>query len=352
VFVDQGDKVREGDPIVRISARDYRAELDKVEAQSAQKQAELRMLKIGPRHEEIRVARREVETARTSVEHAKKRYDEAIRMHAERLSKAKASADKANERLNYAELNLERQKISYRRNLISRKEYEEAEEVAAVRRKELKEAESELKLVLADDLAELRRDLAVAEGKLKEAQSRLELLLAGSRPEQIDGAQADIARLQAEEQYLQGHIRLTQVSSPASGIVTTPKLKEKLGEYVKKGDLIAEVYELGTVKAEIAIPEKEIADVSVGQNVAVKARAYPDKTFYGKVTSVAPIATAQVDTWSGKTVIVTTELENSALLLKPEMTGHAKIYSGKRRLIEIMTRRLVRFFRVEFWSWW
>ena len=51
-------------------------------------------------------------------------------------------------------------------------------------------------------------------------------------------------------------------------------------------------------------------------------------------------------------VLVSTELNNTPLLLKPEMTGHAKIYCGQQRLIDIVMRRLIRFLRVEFWSWW
>jgi hypothetical protein len=31
------------------------------------------------------------------------------------------------------------------------------------------------------------------------------------------------------------------------------------------------------------------------------------------------------------------------------MTGNAKIYCGKRPLIELLTRRLVRYVRTEFW---
>ncbi len=51
-------------------------------------------------------------------------------------------------------------------------------------------------------------------------------------------------------------------------------------------------------------------------------------------------------------VRVNTEVENGDLALKPETTGYGKIYVGDRRLIEIVSRRLVRFLRVEFWSWW
>jgi hypothetical protein len=51
-------------------------------------------------------------------------------------------------------------------------------------------------------------------------------------------------------------------------------------------------------------------------------------------------------------VLVTTRLDNAGGLLKPEMTGNAKIHGERQRLIELVTRRLVRFLRVEFWSWW
>jgi hypothetical protein len=50
--------------------------------------------------------------------------------------------------------------------------------------------------------------------------------------------------------------------------------------------------------------------------------------------------------------LVVTRLENGDFSLKPEMTGNAKIYCGQRRLYEIVFRRLIRFVRVEFWSWW
>jgi len=109
---------------------------------------------------------------------------------------------------------------------------------------------------------------------------------------------------------------------------------------------------LRTVPAEIAIPEAEIADLNVGQAVVLKARAYPHISFRGNVLSTAPIATRQDEWRAGRTVLVTTRLDNDALLLKPEMSGNAKIYRGERRLIDLVTRRIVRYLRVEFWSSW
>jgi hypothetical protein len=51
-------------------------------------------------------------------------------------------------------------------------------------------------------------------------------------------------------------------------------------------------------------------------------------------------------------VLIVTQLENGSLLLRPGMTGKAKIYCGERRVIDLVIRRLARLVRVEFWSWW
>ena len=143
------------------------------------------------------------------------------------------------------------------------------------------------------------------------------------------------------------------VAAPVTGVVTTPKLEEKVGQLVRKGELIAEIFDLDQIKAEIAMPEKELADVRTGQEVQLKIRAYPEKTFYGAVTGIAPIVNQpEPQTMPGRTVRVTVQLDNRSGLMKPGMTGHAKIFCGERRVYDVLFRRFVRFFRVEFWSWW
>jgi hypothetical protein len=146
-------------------------------------------------------------------------------------------------------------------------------------------------------------------------------------------------------------------------------------QLVKKGDLIAKVYDIQTITAEIVVSEQDIADVKVGEPVVLKARAHPDQTFRGTVTAIATVAQINSSSSSGsvfsspgqtpsgtatfsranvnpKTVLVTTRIDNSALLLKPEMTGQAKIFCGQKRLFDLVTRRIARTVKVEFWSWW
>jgi len=352
VFVEEGDQVRQGDPIATLSDREYRAEFNKTTAEIQEKEAKLRMLKVGPRPEEIEVARKVLVTAKTRQEQARKRYDEAIRLRAERQVRAEATVDKSKDRLKYAQQSFERLKPLYEKGFIARKELDEVEEPVTVRGREAEEAQASLNQVLYDDLADFQKELAVTEKELDEAQGRLSVLLAGSRKEEIEATEAEIGRLTAQQRLLEEQLLLMRVVSPHAGVITTPRMKEKVGQLVSKGTLIAEVHDLRTIEAEIAVPEQEIADVQVGQPVVLKARSYPTESFEGTVTAIAPAAVRPDEALDQKIIRVITKIDNAPLLLKSQMTGNAKIYSGKRSIAELMTRRLVRYLRVEFWSWW
>jgi multidrug resistance efflux pump len=225
-------------------------------------------------------------------------------------------------------------------NLRSRNEYEDAEERAAT-----------------------------AGNELVEANSRLTVLLRGTRPEEINATRAQADRLEEQRRYVQEQLRLLKIVSPTTGIVATPsrQLKEMRRMLVKKGDLILKVYDLKTLTAQILVPEKEIAGVQVGQKVVLRVRAFPDENFHGTVSSIAtsaqaaagsagekPLGTTSASSSASvnKTILVTTQIENRSLLLKPEMTGQAKIFCGQRRIVDLITRRMARTFKVEFWSWW
>src|SRR5206468_180964 len=289
VYVDEGQRVAAGQLVARLEDRDYRAELRSVEAQSDEMRARLKMLRAGPRMEERRVASQNLETAETRHEHARRRVEEAERMQTARLAKATADVAVAGERLQYARNDVERSRALFIGELVSRRTLEESQERAAVGDKELAAARADLAavsagdLALTGDLAGFRKDLAVAQKETEEARARLRLLEAGSRPEEIEGAEATLARLLSQRSHLEEQLRLVTVRSAVDGIVTTAKPRERVGQYMKKGDLIVEVHEFTTVRVEIAVPEREIGDVKVGQPVIVKARAFPEHPSEGRV---------------------------------------------------------------------
>jgi putative peptide zinc metalloprotease protein len=308
ICIDEGDQVHEGDPIARISGQEMKAELAKTEALLRQTQARFKMLEIGPASEEIEVAKAAVTKSEDSVKYARSRRDRDQKLFEEKL--------------------------------VSKKDLEDVQELAAM-----------------------------AENGVTEARSKLKVLLRGSRPEELDATKAELDGYEAQRRYLEGQIRLLNICSPAGGIVATPsrQLKELKHQLVKKGDLIARIYDVKTMAVEIVISEREIADVKPGQRVVLKVRAYPDLAFEGTVKAVATTARGESGSLgqasssatsynssggTSKTVLVTTEIDNRSFLLKPEMTGQAKIICGKRSFLGLLKRRLTRMVKVEFWSWW
>lgn len=355
VHVAEGDLVQRGDPIATLSDLDYRAELRKTEADINRLQAKLKMLKAGPRREEVDLAQEAVETAQSKHEKAIRLYEEARHVRGERLAKTKAALDKAGERFQYQKLQVERFVGLLQAGFIAQKDFDLVDKEMKVGQREVEEALGAMNMVVADDLAEMRNAVVVAKNELAEAKGQLTVLLAGSRPEEIEAAEAEFARLETQQRYLLEQIQLLNVVSSISGMITTPtrQLRDMIGRNVKKGDFIAKVHELKTVTAEITVSEKEIADVEVGQSVILKARAHSESTFEGQVVLIATTASSdQAEQRAESTILVLTELDNIGGLLKPEMTGNARIYCGKRRLFDLVTRRIARYIRVEFWAWW
>jgi multidrug resistance efflux pump len=291
IHINEGQSVKKGELIAELSDRDVRAELTKTAALIDETQARLKLLQAGTRAEEL-------ELARTVLK-------------------------KTEERVEYGGKHLKMDETLYAQQLISQRELELTRELTALRAREV-----------------------------QEARDRLKLLEAGNRPEEMEATVAELNRLKAQHAYLEQQLALLKVHTPVDGIVITPRVRENVGQAVKKGDLIAEVHEMRKLTVEIHIPEKEIAEVHVGQRIVLKARAYPLEKFDARVIAIAPAAVQPEEMRGERMVRVRTELENPDLLLKPEMSGRAKIYCGERRLLDIVGRRMVRFFKVDFWSWW
>lgn len=290
VYVDEGTVVAPGDTIARLSELDHQARLRAIEADVAEREAHLRLLKAGARREELELAR--------------------------------LAIVRAEEPLRVAQAEAERVRTLAATQVVTRAELERAEERVAV---------------LANEL--------------EQARGRLAVLTAGSRPEEIAATAQAVARAVAERNRLEAEIARLVVTAPHEGVVMTPRLSEKVGEYVEPGDVIAEVHAIDRLTATIDVSERDIGEVTLGHPVALRLRAYPSRTFHGRVTRIAGTA-ADTGWLAERTVRVEVDLPNDERLLRPMMTGYARIDVGDRRAVDVLTRRVRRYIRVEFWSWW
>jgi multidrug efflux pump subunit AcrA (membrane-fusion protein) len=89
--------------------------------------------------------------------------------------------------------------------------------------------------------------------------------------------------------------------------------------------------------------------VAVGYPVALKLNSYLGRpALTGRVAFLAP----EVDATSGASFVrVECKIQNHADLLKPGMTGFAKIYCGRRSFFHLATRRAMSWVRTELWTW-
>jgi multidrug efflux pump subunit AcrA (membrane-fusion protein) len=287
VLVKEGDIVEEGQELALLNVRDHQKNYDVVNADLDKALADLSLLNAGPKPEEVEKAEQQVSTA-------DKRYE-------------------------YSQREAERLKSLYETGVTPEEEYLEAAKTADV--------DAEL---------------------LEVAKAHLKVVKSGARPEEIEAQEAVVRDLETKLKYYKENISLGRLTAPSGGQVVSSYLENRIGQVLRKGDLFAVLQDTKKIQAEIHVPEADIGEVNIHERVKVKLWAYPTKYFYGKVVSIAPSAE---NTGEGNIVRVMTEFDNTDGILKPEMTGEAKIKGEVRTVFMAFSRMLVRFFLVEVWSW-
>lgn len=92
------------------------------------------------------------------------------------------------------------------------------------------------------------------------------------------------------------------------------------GAYIMQGEKLYAVSDLSSVWLYADLYEKDVANVQVGQNVAVTTTAYPGETFTGVVSFINPVLDDAT-----RTIKVRIELANPDGRLKPNMFANANI---------------------------
>jgi biotin carboxyl carrier protein len=168
--------------------------------------------------------------------------------------------------------------------------------------------------------------------------------------EQIQALEAEVRRLEVLLADYQRQLELTVLRAPVAARVTTPQIDQRVGQYLKKGDLFATLEQAQSIRAEIQVPEGDAPLVRVGAAVKVVLWAYPNETFTGSVTEVAPVAAIPANS-KVNSVRVLAELPNPDQRLKSQITGYAKIRAGRMLFGFVLSRLIIRWFQVQFWYW-
>ena len=182
--------------------------------------------------------------------------------------------------------------------------------------------------------------------QLQTSQGNARKLFTANRINQYQIERNQINKLEAELSLLRNLKEKTQIVSPISGTILTPRLKERMGELLEKGDAFCKVANLEKLRAEIQFPGNDIEFAKKGQKIKLLVSAFPENTFWGKVEKVSSRANINTEK---KSFLVLGKIDNVDGVLKPGMTGQAKVYCGKKSLAYVIFRKPVRLFRELIW---
>jgi multidrug efflux pump subunit AcrA (membrane-fusion protein) len=138
----------------------------------------------------------------------------------------------------------------------------------------------------------------------------------------------------------------TEIRAPVAGIVVTPRLDEKTGQFLASSAEFCVLADISDVIVEVAVPESEAAELRVGEPLWAKMNPYPGRTFHGTVQHVAATVHEEGEE---RFVIAESRIENPEALLKPGMLGKAKVSIGRRSLATALFRRPVRYAWLKLW---
>jgi HlyD family secretion protein len=261
IGVEKGDKVQEGQVLVRLEDSEFRAQVNQAKANLAAAQARLDSLRTGSRPEE-------------------KLKDRAAVLQAE-----------AN--LKNAEAEYQRAQSLYRSGVASKAEYDRA-------------------LAARDS----------AEAMVQAARQSSAMTDIGPRKEEIRAADAEVQQMKAALDYANTQLAATEIKAPVSGTVLE-RIVER-GEMVSPSAFggsgartsVVDLADLTDLQVELDISQTDFARLKPSQRAEIIPDAYPNLRFTGFIEEIAPEANR-----AKSTVQVKVKVENPNEQLRPEMNA-------------------------------
>jgi HlyD family secretion protein len=270
IGVEQGDRVREGQVIVRLDDTEYRAQVQQAKGSLANLEAKLTEALHGSRPEEISVADANMVNAQADLENARVTLDRT-----KRLAEAKVVSHQA-----------------------------------------------------LDD-AQAKYDGAAA--RVNSLRKTLDLAKLGPRQEQIDALRGQVEQAKGQVAYAETQLSDTVIKAPVTGTILERAVEK--GEFVTTsfvGDKGAKGYvvslaDLNDLQVELDIAQNDFNKLGPKQKGAITVDAFPDRKYDGYIYEVAPEANRQKATVQVKVKVV-----NPDQYLRPEMNASVAFLAAEK----------------------
>jgi len=261
IGVDKGDRVKEGEVLVRLEDDEYQAQLMQAKGQLTSLEAKLAEAMNGSRPEEVAQAQANVNTAQSDLDNAR--------------------------------VTLERNKNLLKDGVVAKQ--------------------------VVDD-AQARYDNSLH--RVISLQKTFELVKLGPRQEQVDSLRGQVDQARGAVNYAQTNLANTIIRAPVTGTILERAVEK--GEFVTTsfvGDRGAKGYvvslaDLNDLEVELDIAQNDFAKLHANQHGVVTTDAFPDRKYDGFIKEISPEANRQK-----ATVQVKVKISQPDTFLRPEMNA-------------------------------
>jgi HlyD family secretion protein len=275
IGVEKGDKVKEGQVLVRLEDEEFRASSEQAKGALENARAYLDELEHGSRPEEVQQAQHNLDEARATLVNDK--------------------------------LTLDRTQELSAGGVVSRQ-------------------------ALDDATAKFDSD----QQRVNSLDKGFQLMKIGPRPEEIARARGSLAQVQGQLDYAKSQLDATVIRAPVTGTILD-RTAEK-GELITaqfasaaaggpQGSVVS-LADLNDLQVELDIAQADFARLSPKQKGIVTTDTYPDKTYDGEIAQISPEANRQKATVQVK-VQVLNPGKYPDVFLRPEMNATVKFLADQ-----------------------
>jgi HlyD family secretion protein len=188
-----------------------------------------------------------------------------------------------------------------------------------------------------DEFAQNAAALAQARANLQALQQRTQAL---NQQASVDAQTAALRVKQDQDtvQSLEARLRSANVTAPLDGILYS--LPVRVGDYVKVGDVLAEMADLHQVRVRAFVDEPDLGWLAPDESVQVNWDAMPNRTWTGKVEQVPKQVVARGTRSVGE---VLCSVENDKVELLPNINVEVHITVRQRPGVLVVPRDAVRY---------
>jgi len=270
IGVDKGDKVKQGQVLVRLENEEFRARVTEAQGQLNSLKARLAALENGSRPEEKERSQADLEQVRADLENAR--------------------------------VSLTRTRSLVEKGVLSKQTLDDAQ---------------------------ARYDAQVA--RFASYEKTNALVGAGPRREDIDAMRAQVKQAEGTLAFAQTQFDNTVISAPISGAILERNVER--GEFVTTGFVgdrgakgyVVSMADLTDLQVELDIDQKDFAKLGPRQAAVITTDTYPDRKYQGEITEISPEANRQK-----ATVQVKVKVLKPDDYLRPEMNASVTFYAPEK----------------------